>query len=228
MTKLPIDVVIALVRRNLDELDPNGSLMYNDENGSSGDYGDNQSLDGMIARFTPEAINTVHLAAPVALLEGDESITPTGSAISQTGVLSFSLPAGTDYLRLVAFKAADSDIVVTDTIPQASPEGRKQLNPHIRGRKDRPRMLILQGQGGPSFQYYSIEIPADYSSNPASAISYLSIIHELHFSIGTRSYDISTRLKQNIVDQVTARILEAYGDQRASVYQQRSLTFAQQ
>lgn len=227
MTKLPIDVVIAIVRRNLDEIDPNASLMYNDENGSSGDYGDNQSLDGLIARFLPEAINTVHLAAPVALLEGDEDVTPTDAAISD-GVLSFSFPADTNYLRLVAFKADDSDIVVTDTIPQASPEGRKQLNPYLRGRHDRPRMLILQGKSGPSFQYYSLANPSDYSSNPASAISYISIIHELHFAVGTKSYDISPRLKQNIVDQVTARVMEAYADQRAATYSQRSLTFAQQ
>ena len=226
MMKLPVDVVIALVRRNLDELDPNGSLMYNDENGSSGDYGDNQSLDSTIARFVPEAINAVHLAAPVALLEGDDEIAPVAT-ISQDGVLSFALPSGSSFLRLVGFRAADSAIVVTDTIPQASPEGRKQLNPHIRGRADRPRLVILQGKSGPEFKYYSIGTPETYVSDPTTAIAYLSIIHELHYSVGARSYDISPRLKQNVVDQVTARVLETYGDQRYQLYQQRSITFAQ-
>ena len=227
MMKLPVDVVIALVRRNLDELDPNGSLMYNDENGSSGDYGDNQSLDSTIARFVPEAINTVHLAAPVALLEGDSELTPASVSLSQDGVLSFALPSGSSYLRLVGFRAIDSSIVVTDTIPQASPEGRKQLNPHIRGRADRPRLVILQGKAGPDFKYYSVDTPGQYTHDPESAIAFLSIIHELHYSVGARSYDISPRLKQNVVDQVTARVLETYGDQRYQLYQQRSITFAQ-
>ena len=72
MVTLSPSTAIELVRKNLDELDPNGSVMYEDENGSADEYGDNASLDDIIRRNLPEAINAVHLTAPVAMLEGKE------------------------------------------------------------------------------------------------------------------------------------------------------------
>ena len=48
---------VALVRKNMDELDPNSSMLYDTENGSAQEYGDNQSLDDIVARNLPEAIN---------------------------------------------------------------------------------------------------------------------------------------------------------------------------
>ena len=146
MTTLNASDVLTLVRKNLDELDPNGSIMYQDENGSSADYGDNESLDEIILRNLPEAINAVHLAAPSALLEGEDAVlsgetpAPNVTVTLDNGVLSVNL-ADSACIRLVAFQAKDSDIVVTDIIPEASAEAHKQLNQYIRGRKDRPRLV---------------------------------------------------------------------------------------
>lgn len=158
MHTLSANTAVMLVRRNLDELDPNGSVMYTDEST------DNASLDNTIKRLLPDAINAVHLAAPVAVLEG-ESV--EASEISDTscedGVLTFGLNIG-HLLRLVAFQAIDSDIVVTEVIPEASPEGRKQLNKYIRGRYDRPRLVRMQGvtthvlgDYTPVFRYFSLQ-----------------------------------------------------------------------
>ena len=156
---------VTLVRKNLDELDTNSSQMVEDN------YEDNKNLDNIIRRNLPEAVNAVVLAAPSALLEGKTATSSDMDSVSATtdGVLSFELKSTTKFLRLVAFRAADSDIVVTDAIPEASPEGRKQLNGYVRGRYDRPR--LVQGQGfhtGPAFRYYTLR--NDYSETPSGAI----------------------------------------------------------
>lgn len=242
MANLSFTDVRSLVRKNLDEQDPNGSIMYQDENGSSAAYGDNASLDSIIEHDLPEAINAVHKAAPVWLLEGKDidigDIAFNGStpiiAMESDGVLSFTLKEDTKYLRLVAFRAADSGIVVTDAIPEASPEGRKQLNQYIRGRKDRPRLVQLQGEhSGPSFKYYSIETASTDTSDPFSAIAEMVYVQEQFYSAPTDSgstevyppYPISRRLRQNIVDYLTAMVMETYGFQNTQAYYQKALTF---
>jgi len=225
MTTLLTSDAKVLVRKNLDELDPNGSAMYQDENGS---IGDNTLMDSLIARFLPEAINAVHLAAPAALLEGEDVKTSATSVAKSTdNVLSFTLPATLKYLRLVAFKASDSGIVITDPIPEASAEGRKQLNSHIRGRSDRPRLVIMQDMnGGPKFKYYSLESATEQET----AIAQLSIVKEQTYIAPTEqvadpSYNISALLRQNIIDYLTARVMETYNDQRSQIYTQRANSF---
>ena len=217
VTLSPSDAVI-LVRKNLDELDPNGSVMYDPDNA----HGDNESLDDVIRRMLPEAVNEVHLAAPTALLEGKD-VTAENPAMSD-GVLSFSLGEDSKFLRLVAFRASDSAIVVTDPLPEASPEGRKQLNQYIRGRYDRPRLVLLQGRHtGPAFKYYSMR--DGYNGTAEDAIAQLSIVEELFYSAEATGYDISRRLRQNIIDTLTAKVLETYSDQRAQVFYQKANNF---
>lgn len=217
VTLSPSDAV-TLVRKNLDELDPNGSVMYDPDDS----HGDNASLDDIIRRMLPEAVNEVHLAAPTQLLEG-KAVTVVDPAISE-GVLSFSLGADSKYLRLVAFRAADSGIVVTDPLPEASPEGRKQLNKYIRGRYDRPRLVLLQGRHtGPAFKYYSMS--DGYGGTAADAIAQLSIVEEQFYSADATGYEISRRLRQNIIDALTAKVLETYSDQRAQAFYQKANNF---
>lgn len=224
MTTLSISEAVALVRKNLDEMDPNASVMYTDE-GS-----DNFSLSDIITRNLPEAINEVGLAAPVQLLEGEtiDFATDQDAAVdvSDDGVLSVSLPPSSGFLRLVAFKAADSPVVVTDILAEASPEGRKQLNPYIRGRWDRPRLVSVQGEHtGPEFRYYTLDKPEDYAGDPASAISLFSFLKEQSFKPGDMGYDIPRRLKSNIIDCLTAKVLETYSDQRAQSFYQKASIF---
>lgn len=242
MVNLSTSDARILVRKNLDEQDPNGSVMYADENGSSSDYGDNESLDKIIARNLPEAINAIHKSAPVWLLEGvaltaqdiatvtEEQTTTslisigTNPSDESYGVLSFTMKDTTEYLRLVSFRAADSLVTVTDVIPEASPEGRKQLNQYIRGRHDRPRLVQLQGRHtGPSFKYYTVTTPADYSSNPFTAIAQMEYVKEQFYTAPTElvpdpAYPISRRLRQNIVDYLTAMVMDTFGDQRSQAY----------
>lgn len=238
MDKFYLSDAQALVRRNLDELDPNGSIMFDDENGSSSEHGDNASLDDIIARLVPEAINEVNKAAPVSSLEGtDVKSAATWAAVTgDTKVLTITFGSNINYLRLVAFKAADSDIVVTDTIQEASPEGRKQHNMKIRGRADRPRLVIMQGtqDGSPEFRYYSFKAATatPVSANVTTFIVLKEVRYEdtnagYHEASGNDSayYDCCQKLRQNYVDYLTARVLETYGDQRSQIYMQRANNF---
>ena len=209
---------VELVRKNLEELDTDSSDMLSD-------YDDNASLDSIIKRNLPEAINAVSLAAPIALLEG-VSVTAVSPSVSTDGVLSFSLGSESQFLRLVAFRAADSGIVVTDPIPEASPEGRKQLNKYVRGRYDRPRLVLLQGaHTGPAFQYYTLANPGAYTAVPANAIAQFSIVQEQIYSAETTEYQASRRIRQNIIDYLTAIVMDTYADQRSQIYHQKANSF---
>lgn len=220
MVTITTTEAINLVRKNLEELDTNSSQMFDSEN-----Y-DNESLDTIIKRTLPEAINAVHLAAPVVLLEGKNAALASGTAISTDGVLSFSLASGSNYLRVVAFRAADSAIVVTDTIAEASAEGRKQLNVHVRGRYDRPRLVLLQGRHTePAFKYYTLRRPASYSSSPASAISLFTYVEEQIYDGSATGYGVSRRLRQNALDCLTAMVMEIYSDQRAQSFYQKASNY---
>lgn len=231
MVTLTPATAITLVRKNLDEAGLNESVMYTDENN------DNLSLDDLVRKNLPEAINITHLAAPVWLLEGipyqfSATTRPEGETcqILQGGILEFSPSKASNFLRLVAFKAADSGIVVTDVLNEASPEGRKQLNPVIRGRYDRPRLVRLQGEvSPPRFRYYTLrESSYNNGTNPAGLIDSFSFVREQAYIPQASGYDISRLLRQNIIDQLTAMVLATYKDQTLQQYfQGRANSFAE-
>lgn len=227
MLTLEPSAAVELVRKNLDELDPNGSVMYDDENGSSDDFGDNRSLDDIIRRNLPEAINAVHMTAPVQLLEGNEHEF-TGQdtiSLSEDGVLSVNLSPDSRMLRLVAFQATDSPIVVTDALAEASPEGRKQLNRFIRGRADRPRLVLIQGKHtGPELKYYTITDASQFP-DAKTAVKRFSYVKEQFYDANTSGYPISRLLRQHIIDRLTAMVMETYGDQRATIFNNKANAF---
>ena len=231
MVNLSTATAITLVRKNLDEAGLNESVMYGDENN------DNLSLDDIVKKNLPEAINAVHLYAPVSLLEGElyqfksSGSRPTGETIGITsdGVLSFSPSSDSDFLRLVAFQAVDSPIVITDVLKEASPEGRKQLNSYIRGRYDRPRLVRLQGKTTPpKFNYYTLrEETVAAISNPASAVASFIFVKEQFYSASATEYKISRLLRQNIIDWLTGMVMETYSNQSAQSFYARAKAYAE-
>ena len=222
---LTITEAVRLVRKNLDELEPNGSVMY------GGEDSDNASLDKLIERSLPEAINAVNLAAPVTLLEVINELPQTPFSVTPTisdGVITFT-PAISNYLRLVEMRVADSPIVVTAVLDEASAEGRKQLNRYLRGRPDRPRLVRLQGNNGsPSFKYYTTTISPFVQTGNNATIKSFAYVSEVKYNETTPadSYTISQRLRQNILDYTTGMVLQAMGDQRAQSYYQKASIFA--
>lgn len=229
---VPLTIAEAkqLVRKNLDELEANGSGMYGEDT-------DNAVLDSLIERSLPEAINAVNLAAPVTLLDGIELEPDNAEDFSFVspvvdGVLEFKI-LREDFLRLVAFRATDSDVVVTSVLDEASAEGRKQLNKYLRGRSDRPRLVKLQGMWKdihdkfcPDFKYYTLSINPE-EGEESGAVALCSYVKEEKYdeSSAASDYHISQRLRQNIIDYTTALVLTAMGDQRSQSYYQKASIF---
>lgn len=225
MTELTVGDAISLVRKNLDEVDINGSSMFSQD-------GDNDDMDALVKRNLPEAINAVHLSAPAHLLEGatpqEWGKAATILSVERDGICRFSIN-DKDFLRLTSFRAKDSSIVVTDVLEEASAEGRKQLNKYIRGTFDRPRIVREQGTAEPTFKYYSLSRQRmerfPFSPDREDFIAELSYVQRQYFDGEVVSRPISVRLRQNIVDYITGLVMVAYGDQRAETFFNRASNF---
>ncbi len=232
MTTLSVDDAVLLVRKNLDELDENGSGLLSED-------GDNTEMNKLIAVNLPEAINAVHLAAPAYLLEGktpeiiNEAI--IGISLDDDGVFRFSLDLrGETFLRLSSLRMVDSPIVVTDVLEESSPEGRKQLNPFVRGTFDRPRLVREQAGTVARFRYYSIskafrDANLEYEGDIAAdmLVKEFSYVPRVEYEENAESYGISVRLKQNIIDYLTGLIMVIYGDNRSEGFFNRAQNFEQ-
>ena len=206
MNTLLVSDAVMKVRKNLDEQGLNDSVMYTDE-GS-----DNTSMDQLIAKTLPEAINAVHRAAPAHRLEGEDVRSDASISVSE-GVVLFSLPA--HVLRITALRAVDSEIVVTDILSEASAEGRKQLNPYFRGTYDRPRLVRVQHNGEDDhFRYYSLAA-GTASSAP---IAQLDVIYEQKYTADATSYKVSVGLKEAVIAQLTGMVLAIYGETDKAQY----------
>lgn len=139
----PLDAIKA-VRKNLDEQGWNPSAMF-------GESADNGELDDTIRKTIPEAIDAVHLAAPVDMLESCEgSFTEDGV---NDGVLDFH--TGKPVLRLVGVKAADSDTVLASSFTESSPIGRLQSNHYLRGTHKDP-ILVKRNGSRDRFRYFTV------------------------------------------------------------------------
>ena len=167
MIKLYVGEVVSLVRKNMDEVDTGVEAML--------DQPETLALNDVIRRTLPEAINAINKVVPADRLQGidvrslyqepaqepSDPLTYNSDyeavTIDPDGRVSFTLDKNKlgPWLRLVGLKALDSAVVLTDVTPEASAEGRKQLNPYVRGRYDDPRLVGLQGSRL-RFIYYSL------------------------------------------------------------------------
>lgn len=203
---------VSKVRKNLDEQGLNDSVMYTSEST------DNESLDLIIKRTLPEAINAVCMTAAVTTLEGESVLKEITSAGIEDNVLYFKLPESSKFLRLVYFKATDSEHIVTEVVAEASAEGRKQLNKHIRGTYDKPRLVYLQGSAGsPEFNYYSLKEMID-DKMPEEYITQMQIIRRSEYSEDVTSYNVPTELRDVIIRYLTGMVLAIYGENDKANY----------
>ena len=212
MYLLTKDEAILLVRKNLDEQRVNDSDMLDVDDLDSNEF------EEVLEKNLPEAINSVHTAAPVTILDGEtlDADEISGASIS-AGVLSFGTRQ--EMLRLIAFKASDSPYVVCDPVPEYSAEGRMQLNPYTRGTSDRPRLVLLQGKVEDylsSFKYYSIE---HSFAAPEQAIERFEYIPMYHYKKdGPDSYRVAENVIENVINYLTAIMLATYNSSDKAAY----------
>lgn len=199
MKVLSQEYAINLVRKNLDEQEFNSSSMLN------GDV-DNSSLNMLITKTLPTAINEVHQLAPVQLLEGENVLQWVNNCAITDEVFSFSLEC--KFLRLVIFQATDSPYIITTPVREDSPEGLMQLNEFTRGSYDSPILVLSQGDvDTPRFKYYSIK---NTNSDPQKVIKRLDVILKAEDNHGT--YNVSSNLLEAIISQLTGMVLSIYNE----------------
>lgn len=243
MYSLTIPQAVAAVRKNLDESGLNLSMMYAPPTGSS-EATDNDEMDATIARTIPEAVNFIIQAAPASFLEGVELSLDEEEYTAEGKVIEFSL--NDEILRLVRMKAADTDQIVTDILSEASPEGRMQLNPSVRGTYDKPRLVqLVGGQNTPTFRYYSLkeELQTSDSEDQGEESDSSEDVNEVTFQDlvdvfeylppcqlerGTlyhastpsqpASYDVPHDLVDKILYRLTGMVLVIYGENEKANY----------
>lgn len=156
---IPLTVAQACewVRSRMDELAQDSSDML-------GDAVDDRNLALTVRHHLMEAIESVELAAPVSMIEADVYATQDdvdGLSV-RDGVVEFGISI-TDFMRLVAFQAGDSDYVITLPIFEDTPKGRMQLNRFTRGVPDDPCLVALatSDRNCQRFRYYTTTLPVD-------------------------------------------------------------------
>lgn len=207
MKSIDIATLTDVVRTNLDEIGVNESMML--------EGSDDVMLYNIVERIMGESADEVHMAAPAFILDG---MTPPDVRYLATGkVLKMVMR---DMLRLVAFKAKDSDYVVSETIPEASAEGRMQLDPYLQGTYDSPKMVLRQGLNEDTeleMRYYSLKEEQKTGETSADKVDYLLAVPR---QIGeTSSVSISENAIYVFYNLVTAKVLTILGEtEKAQIY----------
>ena len=207
MKSIDIATLTDVVRTNLDEIGVNESMML--------EGSDDVMLYNIVERIMGESADEVHMAAPAFILDGR---TPPDVRYLATGkVLKMVMR---DMLRLVAFKAKDSDYVVSETIPEASAEGRMQLDPYLQGTYDSPKMVLRQGLNEDTeleMRYYSLKEEQKTGETSADKVDYLLAVPR---QIGeTSSVSISENAIYVFYNLVTAKVLTILGEtEKAQIY----------
>lgn len=199
---------ISFVRARLDEIAFNQDDMITDVTQ------DDRNLDTTVERLLPEAAEVVFLSAPVHLLEAEVIETKQ----NQYGAVNI-VPAE-EFLRLVYVKASDSSIYVSKAVPFNSPEARMQEDLYTRGTPDAP--VLVQGPSDSAYvteyRYYSM------TSTPGS----IKLAYIKKPEIEDGELFCPRLLSEAVFNELTAKVLETYNDQRAQLFHQKVTTYLAQ
>ena len=162
--ELTLSRAIEFVRARLDELS-----FFNDDMISPAT--DDRNLDKTVEKLLPEAAEYVYRAAPADFLEPQgvikaNSVHPgaviagvESAVLSDDGVLTITIKYSSGFLRLVAFRASDSEIYVTEPVPFNSVKARMQACRFVRGTYDDPVLVEQRIPGKVIYRYYTCYTP---------------------------------------------------------------------
>ena len=216
MKNLTTSEAVAFVRARLDEIAFSASDMLVSNK-------DDRNLETTILSLLPEAIKTVHLAAPVSLLEGltlsDSDVTPE----LEGGYVVIPLEYATfdGLLRLVSFRDTVNGTGqnVTELTPEDSMLGRLQKNKYMRGTPENPVLVArnVPDAHRPELFYYG---PADVSFSFIMEYIPLPVLKTAQVQQETVNYYlVAERVSDAILNLLTGMVLQAYReDEHAAVY----------
>lgn len=193
MKSLSVESAVSHVRRVLDELisvEDLGMLVNDDA----------IDLEKLVNGFIQEAAVKIHQKADVLLLEGISVSSGSDYTVSVTNSVA-TISFLTDIIRIVSICASDSSVVVTQLIPEDSAEARKQLNQHVRGTSDDPRVVIAKkwkADHRPIVKYYTTSSSASFT---------IEIVPYPTLSGG--SISVCPRLEYAVLNELAAMVLDS-------------------
>lgn len=150
MYSLTVKGAFAYVRRAIDELTSAEEIGHLVEP-------DAIDLHRLVEGAMVEAVVKAYSLAPGLTLEGEAAVKGKDYELElKDGVVTISMLTPT--ARVVSVQCKDSEVILSDLIPENSAEGRKQLNKYIRGTYDDPRLVLLKqwnGDNMPRMRYYT-------------------------------------------------------------------------
>jgi hypothetical protein len=200
MKTISINELTEIVRTNLDELNLNESMMVD---------GDELELDQLISNVAGVCADEIHTAAPSQLLDGVDVYLDYESVKKdeKDGKVLVLYPQ--DIVRLVAFRAKDSDVTISMVVAEDSPKGRMQKDKYVRGTYDDPVLVAVQGATGinTELKYYTLK---ETAADPVSCVDVFKVIYR---QIGGAGHvEVSDYVVSNYYDYVTARVLSILGE----------------
>lgn len=223
--KLYLSNAIDFVRSRMDELSYNNDDMIVPAD-------DDRNFDNTVEKLLPEAAEFVYRAAPASVLEPQEEIAVPAPGTQVAGILSSELrrdgsiavtiDLSGGFLRLVSFKAEDSDIPVSDIVAFDSQTARMQMNPYTRGTYDAPVVVGRKTPRRLHLAYYSVRDP---EAAPGFVIAK---IDKPSFSTDSDGKNIFCPdfLSLAVLNRLTGMVLETYGSlQQAQAFYQKSATY---
>lgn len=198
MLQLGISAACAYVRKVLDELtsvEEIGMLASPDA----------VDLHKLVEGAIVEAAVKVHSNAPSILLDGIKGVIGVDYdvTISEDNVATITMLK--DTVRIASVKADDSSVVVCDLIPEDSAEGRKQLNPYVRGVHDDPRVVLNKvwaDSHKPVLTYYTVTYQA----------AELSVEYVPYPEIDETIILISPQLQYAVLNELAAMVCDSLGE----------------
>jgi len=211
MQQLGINAACMFVRTVLDE------LTSVDDTGMEADD-DALDIRKIVENSIVEAVVKTHTAAPPYLLDGVKAQAGDYEATLIEGVKgAVQITMKQDTLRVVSVKADDSPVVVCSLVPEDSAEGRKQLNPHVRGVYDDPRVVLAkvwEEDYRPILRYYS----SKDDSLPGFTLEYIP-----YPVIEDSMILISHRMEHAVLNELAAMVLESFNEnEKAGLYRSKS------
>lgn len=197
MYQLTVKAAFAYVRRALDEL-------VNAE--QIGHLVDPDALDlhRLVEGAMIESVVKAYSLAPVLSLEGESAVRDEDYRLElKEGVVTISMLTPTS--KILSVKCGDSDIILSDLIPENSAEGRKQLNAYIRGTFDDPRLVLLknwEGDNMPRMRYYTTTLREEELSFDIEFLPY-PVMEE-------GVVKIAARMEYPVLNLLVAKVLDSY------------------
>ena len=197
MFQLTVKAALAYVRRAIDELTSAEEIGHLTEP-------DAIDLHRLVEGAMVEAVVKAYTLAPALSLEGESATESKDYTLElKDGVVTITMLTPTS--RVLSVKCADSEVVLSDLIPENSAEGRKQLNKYVRGTYDDPRLVLLKKWNGdhmPRMKYYTTTLAEEELSFDIEFLPYPSLEEGV--------VKVASRLEYAVLNFIVASVLDSF------------------